>query len=168
MGKWIDYYKLLELSNKASSIEIKNAYRQKSKIYHPDINHNKNSVVIMQQLNDAYDILSSTMKRYRYDIEWDRQNTILINGNGDSEGSNTDINTVGDKLINIINILLVTSICLFIGYMIIVMIINNTFSLLNLFIILMISFLAFIILSSLPIVIWTMAMIIKTIFMDLW
>ena len=49
-----NYYNILNVSETASSDEIKKAYRQLSLIHHPDRNNNTpESVKIFQQINEA-------------------------------------------------------------------------------------------------------------------
>ena len=69
-----DYYKILGLeSNKVSLDEIKVAYRDKAKKFHPDINvGNSEAEAIFKDVNEAYRILSDTSQRRRYDFKWNR------------------------------------------------------------------------------------------------
>ena len=69
-----DYYKVLGLnSNKVSEEEIKLAYRDKAKQYHPDINVGNNSAEErFKEVNEAYRILSNEKTRRRYDFNWIR------------------------------------------------------------------------------------------------
>lgn len=64
-----NFYQLLDLSPEASSDEIHDAYRKKSKVYHPDTTTLPKEVAIQkfQQLNDAYGILSNPKLRKAYD-----------------------------------------------------------------------------------------------------
>ena len=67
-----DYYKMLGLdTNKIDINEIKNAYREQAKKYHPDVNvGNKNAEARFKDINEAYNLLSDTAKRKKYDREW--------------------------------------------------------------------------------------------------
>ena len=69
-----DYYKILGLeSNKVSLDEIKVAYREKAKKFHPDINvGNSEAEVIFKDINEAYRILSDSTQRRKYDFKWNR------------------------------------------------------------------------------------------------
>lgn len=67
-----DYYKILGLeSNKVSTNDIKVAYREQAKKYHPDVNiGNRNTEERFKDINEAYNILSNPATRKRYDRNW--------------------------------------------------------------------------------------------------
>lgn len=67
-----DYYKILGLdTSKATNEEVKQAYREQAKKYHPDINSgNRFSEERFKDINEAYRILSDTNSRRRYDRQW--------------------------------------------------------------------------------------------------
>lgn len=69
-----DYYKILNLdTNKVSINEIKIAYREQAKKYHPDVNiGNKNCEERFKDINEAYKILSETTSKKKYDRIWTR------------------------------------------------------------------------------------------------
>jgi DnaJ-related protein SCJ1 len=60
-----DYYAILEVPRDASASQIKRAYRQLAKKYHPD--KNKSFKDKFQQITKAYDALSDADKRRKYD-----------------------------------------------------------------------------------------------------
>ncbi|MBO5648300.1 MAG: molecular chaperone DnaJ [Clostridia bacterium] len=63
-----DYYEVLGLSKSASADEIKRAYRQLAKKYHPDMNEgDKEAEVKFKEVNEAYAILSDSDKKAKYD-----------------------------------------------------------------------------------------------------
>ena len=67
-----DYYNILGLSsNKVTIDEIKLAYREQAKKYHPDM-HAGDSVLEekFKEINEAYRILSDPKSRKRYDRNW--------------------------------------------------------------------------------------------------
>lgn len=63
-----DYYEILGVSRNASEDEIKRAYRKLAKKYHPDLNpNNKEAEQKFKEVNEAYEVLSNSEKRARYD-----------------------------------------------------------------------------------------------------
>lgn len=60
-----DYYKVLGVSEKATSEEIKKTYRKLAFQYHPDKNPGKED--LMKEINEAYAVLSDERKRREYD-----------------------------------------------------------------------------------------------------
>ena len=67
-----DYYKILELNtNKVSLNEIKIAYRDLAKKYHPDVNvGNKFAEERFKDINEAYRVLSDSSSKRKYDRMW--------------------------------------------------------------------------------------------------
>ena len=65
---FIDYYKILGISKKASESEIKKAYRKLARKYHPDLNPNDATAEKkFKEINDANEILSNPENRKKYD-----------------------------------------------------------------------------------------------------
>jgi molecular chaperone DnaJ len=63
-----DYYEVLGVSKSASAEEIKKAYRKQAIKYHPDKNHgDKEAEENFKEAAEAYEVLSNTEKRQRYD-----------------------------------------------------------------------------------------------------
>ena len=63
-----DYYEVLGISKSASAAEIKKAYRKKALQYHPDKNPGDSSAEeLFKKSAEAYEILSDTDKKARYD-----------------------------------------------------------------------------------------------------
>jgi len=71
-----DYYKTLGVSKKADEKEIKNAYRKLVKKYHPDkTKGDKKLEDKFKEISEAYEVLSDTDKRKKYDelgTDWNR------------------------------------------------------------------------------------------------
>ena len=69
-----DYYKILGLqNNKVSMAEIKSAYREQAKKYHPDVNiANKKYEERFKDINEAYRVLSDSLSKRKYDRMWNR------------------------------------------------------------------------------------------------
>ncbi len=63
-----DYYEILGLTREASSEEIKSAYRKLAMKYHPDRNQGDSEAEEnFKEVAEAYEVLSDTQKRQRYD-----------------------------------------------------------------------------------------------------
>jgi len=64
-----DYYEVLDISQNASTEEIRRAYHRLAFQCHPDRNHkSKKAHKKMQEINEAYAILSDPIKRKEYDL----------------------------------------------------------------------------------------------------
>lgn len=65
---FIDYYKTLGVSKKATEKEIKKAYRKLARQHHPDLNANdKYAELKFKEINEANEVLSNAESRKKYD-----------------------------------------------------------------------------------------------------
>jgi len=63
-----DYYNVLGVSRNASQKDIKQAYRQLARKYHPDVNPgDKTAEAKFKEINEAHEVLSDPEKRKKYD-----------------------------------------------------------------------------------------------------
>lgn len=62
-----DYYEVLGVSRNASADELKRAYRNLAKKYHPDVNRDPDAVDKFKEVQNAYGVLSDESKRRQYD-----------------------------------------------------------------------------------------------------
>lgn len=63
-----DYYSILGIDKGASEAEVKKAYRKKAQEFHPDKNPgDKGAEAKFKEVQEAYEVLSDSQKRSRYD-----------------------------------------------------------------------------------------------------
>src|ERR1035441_4509624 len=63
-----DYYETLGVPRGASGDDIKKAFRKLARVYHPDVAKNKKQAEEkFKEINEAYEVLSDSAKRKRYD-----------------------------------------------------------------------------------------------------
>lgn len=62
-----DYYQILGVSKEASEAEVKSAFRQAARKYHPDVYKGTDREEKFKQINEAYQVLGDPSKRKQYD-----------------------------------------------------------------------------------------------------
>jgi molecular chaperone DnaJ len=62
-----DYYDVLGVQRTASDVEIKRAFRNQARKYHPDVNKEPDAEERFKEINEAYEVLSDASKRSAYD-----------------------------------------------------------------------------------------------------
>jgi DnaJ family protein B protein 6 len=86
----VDYYKILEVSRSAPTIEIKKSYRKLALKWHPDKNpeRKEESERRFKEISEAYEVLSDDKKRRVYD-QYGKEG--LINGSARNNHYNNDM-----------------------------------------------------------------------------
>jgi curved DNA-binding protein CbpA len=72
---FVDYYEVLQLSPNASGDTIERVYRILAKRYHPD-NVDTGDAQMFAQLREAFDVLSSTESRAKYDVRHEQNRSM--------------------------------------------------------------------------------------------
>jgi len=62
-----DYYAVLGIDRNATQDDVRKAYRNLAKKYHPDVNKSPGSEERYKEINEAYEVLKDPDKRQRYD-----------------------------------------------------------------------------------------------------
>ena len=65
--EFIDYYKVLNISENATLEEIKKAFRELAKEYHPDKNKSSDASVKFREVFEAYEILKDKITKDIFD-----------------------------------------------------------------------------------------------------
>ncbi len=66
-----NYYKILNVSYTATSVEIKKAYRRLAHLYHPDKARNDTAKTRFEDIKEAYETLVDPTKRKKYNLTFD-------------------------------------------------------------------------------------------------
>ncbi|HWQ68260.1 MAG TPA: molecular chaperone DnaJ [Methanospirillum sp.] len=95
-----DYYDRLGVSRTADEKEIKKAYRNLARKYHPDVNKDAGAEDKFKEINEAYSVLSDQQKRSQYDQlgheNFTNASKGSYGGGGYSGGFNADFSGFGD------------------------------------------------------------------------
>jgi len=92
-----DYYELLNIDKSASASEIKKAYRQMAKKYHPDKNPGNNEAEEkFKTINEAYEVLKDEKKREIYNRYGKAGLEGGMSGGRSSQGFSSSFDDLGD------------------------------------------------------------------------
>ncbi|MBB6675406.1 molecular chaperone DnaJ [Cohnella nanjingensis] len=88
-----DLYETLGVGRNASADEVKKAYRNLARKYHPDVNKEPDAESKFKEVKEAYDVLSDDQKRARYD-QYGHEDPMA--GFGGGAGGQGDFGGFGD------------------------------------------------------------------------
>lgn len=89
----VNYYDILKVSPQASDDDVRLAYHQMAKIFHPDQNPKRRSAAErhFQKINEAYAALQTPEKRRRYNAKMAQKNVMSLSANNDNTAENTGL-----------------------------------------------------------------------------
>lgn len=67
LAKSRDFYKELQIPKTATQSEVKTAFYNLSKIYHPDMNKSDEAGIRFREISEAYEVLGNIRSRRMYD-----------------------------------------------------------------------------------------------------
>ncbi len=85
-----DYYEVLGVSRSASEDDLKSAFRQLARQYHPDVSNDPDAEEKFKEINEAYAVLSDGEKRAAYD----RYGHAGVNTQGMPDFTNIDLSDI--------------------------------------------------------------------------
>ena len=85
-----DYYEVLGVSRNASEDDLKSAFRQLARQYHPDVSDDPDAEEKFKEINEAYAVLSDGEKRAAYD----RFGHAGVNTQGMPDFTNIDLSDI--------------------------------------------------------------------------